>query len=157
MSQFERNIYSIGKVVTCQNLAEMWMCVCGEGGEGALTRLFKERAERGGIREYWMIYRGPGFLAVVWFGSSHNLPLLPSLKALTATHRKTEIERRLADRRRGWWEAESYDRKKDWSSINHSILSEGKEKDRDRRQWMKVRWNVKEKSYDQYSKSNTRH
>jgi hypothetical protein len=27
-------------------------------------------------REYWMIYRRPGFLAVVWFDSSH--PLLPS-------------------------------------------------------------------------------
>jgi hypothetical protein len=51
MSEFERNIYSIGKVVTCQNLAEMCVCVCG-GGEGALTRLFKERAERGGNREY---------------------------------------------------------------------------------------------------------
>ncbi len=25
-------------------------------------------------REYWMIYRGPGFLAVVWFGSSPSLP-----------------------------------------------------------------------------------
>jgi hypothetical protein len=24
-------------------------------------------------REYWMIYRRPGFLAVVWFGSSHSL------------------------------------------------------------------------------------
>ncbi len=27
------------------------------------------------IREYWMIHRGPGFLAVVWFGSSP--PALP--------------------------------------------------------------------------------
>jgi hypothetical protein len=28
-------------------------------------------------REYWMIYRGPGFLAVVWFGSSPPLPTSP--------------------------------------------------------------------------------
>ncbi len=29
--------------------------------------------------EYWMIYRGPGFLAVIWFGSSPtDLPHLPS-------------------------------------------------------------------------------
>jgi hypothetical protein len=26
-------------------------------------------------KEYWMIYRGPGFLAVVWFGSSTMHPL----------------------------------------------------------------------------------
>jgi hypothetical protein len=25
-------------------------------------------------REYWMVYRGPVFLAVVWFGSSHTSP-----------------------------------------------------------------------------------
>ncbi len=31
-------------------------------------------------REYWMIYRGPGFLAVVWFGSS---PTCVSPVALT--------------------------------------------------------------------------
>ncbi len=29
-------------------------------------------------REYWMIYRGPGFLAVVWFGSSSLLPPFPA-------------------------------------------------------------------------------
>ncbi len=28
-------------------------------------------------REYWMIYRGPGFLAVLWFGST-STPSLPS-------------------------------------------------------------------------------
>jgi hypothetical protein len=28
------------------------------------------------LREYWMIYRGPGFLAVVWFGSS-SFPATP--------------------------------------------------------------------------------
>ncbi len=28
-------------------------------------------------RVYWMIYRGPGFLAVVWFGSSPTPPPIP--------------------------------------------------------------------------------
>ncbi len=32
-------------------------------------------------REYWMIYRGPGFLAVVWFGSSPTPP--PSANCLS--------------------------------------------------------------------------
>ncbi len=33
------------------------------------------------VREYWMIYRGPGFLAVVWFGSSptSSPPPFPSV------------------------------------------------------------------------------
>jgi hypothetical protein len=31
------------------------------------------------LSEYWMIYRGPGFLAVVWFGSTPtSFPPLPS-------------------------------------------------------------------------------
>ncbi len=39
-------------------------------------------------REYWMIYRGPGFLAVVWFGSSPTpLPHPPSsLSKLNRQH-----------------------------------------------------------------------
>jgi hypothetical protein len=32
-------------------------------------------------REYWMIYRGPGFLAVLWFGSSKSPPPLPSVRS----------------------------------------------------------------------------
>jgi hypothetical protein len=31
---------------------------------------FTEKIARGILREYRMVYRGPGFLAVVWFGSS---------------------------------------------------------------------------------------
>ncbi len=71
-----------------------------------------------------MIYRGPGFLAAVWFGSS--LPPPPASKqARPATHRQTEKERPVADVR--WGEgggrrAESYDCKTARSSINHSIL-----------------------------------
>ncbi len=34
--------------------------------------------------KYWTIYRGPGFLAVVWFGSSPSPPLpLPSATSLS--------------------------------------------------------------------------
>jgi hypothetical protein len=42
------------------------------------------------------------------------------------THRKTEKERQLAEGGRGggWEGAKSYDSKKGWSSINHSILLE---------------------------------
>ncbi len=51
-------------------------------------------------REYWMIDKGPGFLAVVWFGSSPT-PSAPSplcrQKARPATHRKTEKERKGVD------------------------------------------------------------
>ncbi len=53
-------------------------------------------------REYWRIYRGPGFLMVVWFGSSPSPSLpLPS-EARQATHRKSEKEKQLAHGRWGW-------------------------------------------------------
>ncbi len=43
------------------------------------------------VRKYWMIYRGPGPLAVVCFDS-----LPPRQLARPATHKKTEKERQLA-------------------------------------------------------------
>ncbi len=57
-------------------------------------------------REHWTIYRGPGFLAVVWFGSTAT-PSLPSslVRKLDRRHtKKTEKLRQLADRRggKGW-------------------------------------------------------
>ncbi len=66
-------------------------------------------------RESWMIYRWPGFLAVVWFGFSTTSPPLP-LPGETTCWRE----------RRGGWEKiplQSYNGEKAWSSINHSILS----------------------------------
>jgi hypothetical protein len=47
----------------------------GSGSHRVLrTSRFRQSGGKGpGIlitREYWMIYRGPGFLTVVWFGSS---------------------------------------------------------------------------------------
>ncbi len=77
-------------------------------------------------RKYWMIYRGPGFLAVIWFGSSPNpFSPFPSVSS-TGDTQEDEKERQVVDGRgggqgRGW--AESYDHKKAWSSMNHSIFS----------------------------------
>ncbi len=60
-----------------------------------------------------MIYRGPGILAVAWFGSSPSpYPPLPSVSSTGAT-RETEKERQLADGRvGGGGGAESYDHEK---------------------------------------------
>jgi hypothetical protein len=50
-------------------------------------------------REYWTIYRGPGFLAVVWFGSTPNPS--PSPVSNLHTGRLRKKERQLADMRGG--------------------------------------------------------
>ncbi len=55
----------------------------------------------GELREYWIIYTGPCFLAVVWSGSSPT----PSRQYVRpATHRKTETENHLltGEGGRGW-------------------------------------------------------
>jgi hypothetical protein len=75
------------------------------------------------LKEYWIIYRGPGFhliLAVLWLGSSHT----PSpVSKLAATDRKTGKERHPVDGRGkvGGLGAKWDNGEKD--SINHSILS----------------------------------
>jgi hypothetical protein len=72
-------------------------------------------------RKYWMIY-GPGFLAVLWFGSS-PIPS-PSLVSNLSFFLTIPVCRRssiLTGKVVGG--AESYDREKAWPSINHSILS----------------------------------
>ncbi len=79
-------------------------------------------------REYCMIYRGPGFLAVAWFGSSPTPSLPPSLPpslsiSSTGGTQKTEKGRQLADKR-GWGGTKSYEGEKMWSSINHLIPSD---------------------------------
>jgi hypothetical protein len=65
-----------------------------------------------------MNYGRPGFLAVILFGSSPT-------HCPSATHRKTEKESNLLTGQEGggWEGTESHDRKKAWSSINHSVLS----------------------------------
>ncbi len=68
-------------------------------------------------REYWMLYRGPGFLAVVWFGSSPFTVI-----AWPATH--IDWERDKLCWREGWGRSQIMrPQKKAWTSINHSILS----------------------------------
>ena len=77
-------------------------------------------------REYWMKYRGSGFLAFVWFGSSlalSPLPLLLSASCLSPSRSSCvpPVER---ERGRGWGRSQnSFDGEKAWSSINHWILS----------------------------------
>ncbi len=76
--------------------------------------------------EYWMIYRGPGFLAVIWFGSSPtDLPHLPSASCPSFSvflHVCRRSSLLTWEGGRGW-EAKSNDREKAWPSINRSILS----------------------------------
>jgi hypothetical protein len=67
-----------------------------------------------------MIDRGPGFLAVVRFGSSPSP--LGKIDWLH-TGKKTEEGRQLYDRRGGGGGVNSYDDEKAWSSMSHSILS----------------------------------
>ncbi len=73
-------------------------------------------------REYWLIYRGPGYLAVVWFGSSPT-PVSKLDRRHTGRLRKRDNFLTGEGGRGGWPRGKSYDRKEAWSSIIHSILS----------------------------------
>jgi hypothetical protein len=70
-----------------------------------------------------MIYRGPGYLAVIWFGSSLSLLSRQQVTSLSQSSYVSPFE--LTDGREGGAGrgAESYFREKAWSSINHSIFS----------------------------------
>ncbi len=70
-------------------------------------------------RDYWMIYRGPGFLAVVWLGSSPiNLSLFLSSPVCRWSSLLTE------EGERGWGRSKNHrTAKKQWSSVNCSIFS----------------------------------
>jgi hypothetical protein len=71
-------------------------------------------------REDWMIYRGPGFLAVVWFGSTPT-PFPTSRQQIVSL----SVFRRssLLTEGRGWAWSRSHVRKKAWHSINRAKLS----------------------------------
>ncbi len=79
-------------------------------------------------RGYWMIYRGPGFIAVVRFCSSLTLVFsYPASKlsfflSLAVCHWSLTAYWRYW-RERGGVGAKSYDGEKAWSSLHHSILS----------------------------------
>ncbi len=99
----------VGDGVASQKL----LCTTAQDGKSSLG--FTED-----IREYWMNYRGPRFLAVVWFN--------PPLSSVSSTMRR--LTGRLRKRNNfltgGGGEGEgakSYDGEKAWSSLNHSILS----------------------------------
>ncbi len=62
-------------------------------------------------REIWIIFRGLGFLAVVWFGSS------PTLSPVSKLSLSFSVSFCVAGG------AKLYDDKKAWNSINYSILS----------------------------------
>ncbi len=68
-------------------------------------------------REYWMIYRGPGFLAVVWFGST---PILSPSPVFFSGFLFIVAGR---DCRRWGGVGEEPSGEKAWSSIYHPILS----------------------------------
>jgi hypothetical protein len=77
-------------------------------------------------REYWMIYRGPGFLAIEWFGSSPvPLPLLQSASCLSFSVFLYVAGRAYWRERRGSCGrgAKSYAREKTLPSMYYSILS----------------------------------
>ncbi len=77
-------------------------------------------------REYWIIYRGQGFLAVIWFGSFAAPPPPITVSKLDRRHtgRLRKRDNLLTGEGvGGGWGAESYNCQKTWSSVNHSILS----------------------------------
>ncbi len=96
----------------------------------------------GSSREYWMIPKGPGFLAVVWFGSSPT-PFPPLLSASCLFFLSLPVCRRSSlltgEGGGGGGGAKSYDGEKAWLSINHSILSvQGEQNNRNIRERMKI-------------------
>ncbi len=81
-------------------------------------------------REYWMIYGGPGFLVVVWSGST---PLQPpplrfpvsklSLLHSLPVYRWSSLLTGEVGGKGGGGGAKSYDHMKAWPSLYHSIFS----------------------------------
>ncbi len=77
-------------------------------------------------REYWRIYREPGCLAVVWFGSSPTPPPPPVSELDLRLKGRLKRESTCWLERVGGWGgrgAESYNGEKAWSSINNLKFS----------------------------------
>jgi hypothetical protein len=83
---------------------------------------FESAVSLADCREYWMIYRWPGFLAVEWFGSSHSPPLLLRSSSCLSFSVYLCVAVRAYWRERGGGNLKLYAGKKAWSSTNHSIL-----------------------------------
>ncbi len=102
-----------------QNVKYKHICRCiiaslsqltGEGGRTPIRR----------HREYWMIYKGPGFLAVVLFGSSSTpFPRFPVSK-LSLCHFLPLRCRSILLTGGGWGRSQIISGQKSWSTINHS-------------------------------------
>ncbi len=73
-------------------------------------------------REYWMIYSGPGFLAVVP-PPPHPPPVSKVDRATTQEDWEREKTRWQERGEGGGLGADSYGREKTWSSLNQSIIS----------------------------------
>ncbi len=87
------------------------------------SRLCVSQIAKLAVREYWMIVRESGFLAVVWFGSYPTPPSPVSKLDRRHTGRRRKRDNLLSERgREGGGGAKSFDGEKAWSSINHSIL-----------------------------------
>jgi hypothetical protein len=91
-------------------------------------------------REDWIIYRGPSSLAVVWFGSTPSpFPHSPDSKLPLPVCRWSRL---LAGEGGGGRGAKLFDRKKAWSSMNHSILFVKKHRwqlsGKNRRQFLRI-------------------
>jgi hypothetical protein len=80
------------------------------------------------LREYWMIYRGPGFLGVVCFDSS-TIPTPPSAICLNISLccRSNLLA---GGEEEGMGKSQSYDAEKALSSINQSIFSAATHKEK---------------------------
>jgi hypothetical protein len=74
--------------------------------------------------EYWLMYRGPGFLVVVLFGSQPTPPALSCQQVVALSQSSCVSPAKLADGEGGGGGAKSYDGRKAWSSIKYSILSD---------------------------------
>ncbi len=93
--------------------------------------------------QYWMIYRGPGFLELS--------PPPPPVSSTGDTQEDWERNTCWRERERGAG-AKSYDDQKAWSSINHSILSAKRAHNRikysnsEHKFWASVEYNLQDQS-----------
>ncbi len=107
---------SLSDYKPCRNLCGLWLyplvqvCKNEKDDDSATRRKEMELAEEEDfgnnlVQRVWMIYRGPGFLPVVWFCSSLTLsPPLPSVRSSGDT--QEELRKRdnllMGEEGRGW-------------------------------------------------------
>ncbi len=72
-------------------------------------------------REYWMIYRGPGFLPIVWFGPSPSPSSVGILSLFSKSSSVSQVE--LTDGRGGGGRSQIIQQRESLVLYNHSIHS----------------------------------